>query len=321
MAHFKNISILNKAIALATGTLSILMIIWYSTILNLFTTWVLKNINTYTNEINDYKIFLIEVILLIFIILGFLMSVILIFDLPKKVFILLNSIFDTEKISNTLLNDSLISKSNYARNIFIISSIYAVLWHLKFLIFGDTIAGLKKETLLEQLSSLLFLISSIILIISFFKANSSRAPKKDLLIIKNWLILCSFVLLLLYMEEISWGQQFFNWESSGIFKDSNMQSETNFHNFIGPFFRFIYPIAGMGLFTILFLLWFYFRGEKPFWLKLILPHPNLIVLTFVMAAASFKGHSEVFEEMLAVFGLLYCLRIFYCLKYPNNLAE
>ena len=319
MTSFPKISILNKLIAFISAALSIIILFWYSSILNSFTEFVLKNINTYTNEINDYKIFLIEVNLIIIIITGFLISIILIFNLHNKLFGLLNSIFNTEKIITTFLKDSLILKPNYAKKVFIISSIYAVLWHLKFLIFGDTVAGLEEETLIEHLSSFLFLIASILLIISMFTGNNINRPKKDKVIIKSWLIVCSLLLLFMYLEEISWGQQFFNWESSGIFKENNMQSETNLHNFIGPFFRFIYPIAGMGLFIFLFVMWFFYRGEKPYWLELITPHPSLIVLAFFMAGASFKGHSEIFEEMLASFVLLYSIRIYFCLKFPYKL--
>ena len=209
MTSLHKISILNKLIAFISGTLSIILLLWYSSILNTFTEFVLKNINTYTNEINDYKIFLIEVNFRIIIITGFLISIILIFNLHNKLFGFLNSIFNTEKINTTFLKDSLTSKPNYAKKAFIISSIYAVLWHLKFLIFGDTAAGLEEETLSEHLSSLLFLFSSIILIISIFYRNNINVPKKDKGIIKNWLIFCSLALLFMYLEEISWGTAIF----------------------------------------------------------------------------------------------------------------
>ena len=321
MAYLNKVSWLNKIIAFISGAFSIIMLIGYSSILSSFTDFVLKNISTYTSEITDYKIFLVEVNFIIIILVGFLISIILITNLHIKLFRFLNAIFDIEKINTTFLKDSLSSKSNYTKRVFILSSIFAVLWHLKFLIFGDTVAGLEQETLVEHLSSILFLVSSIILIISIFYKGNIDVPKMDKVIIRNWLIFCSVFLLIMYLEEISWGQQFFRWESTGIFKESNIQSETNLHNFIGPFFRFIYPIAGMGLFIILFLMWFFYKGKEPYWLELITPHPSLIVLTFFMASASFKGHSEVFEEMLAVFVLFYSMRIFVCLKSPSHLEK
>ncbi len=321
MGYLNKISRLNKIIAFVSATLSIIALLWYSSILNVFTKYVINNINTYTHIINDYKIFLVEVIFRLVICVGFLISIIIMFDLHNKFFRYLNSIFNSEKLNTTFLKDSLNSRPNYAKLVFVLSSIFAILWHLKFLIFGDTVAGLKKETLVEQLSSILYLFSIIFLLSSIFVRNTINVTKKDKIIIKNWLLSCSVILLIMYLEEISWGQQFFNWESTGIFKENNMQSETNVHNFIGPFFRFIYPIAGIGLFIVLFLMWFYFRGEKPCWLELIIPHPSLIILTFFMAAASFKGHSEVFEEMLSVFVLFYTIRIFVCLKSPSKLEN
>ncbi len=37
--------------------------------------------------------------------------------------------------------------------------------------------------------------------------------------------------LLIGLEEISWGQRIFGWQSSGVFADFNKQAETNLHNF------------------------------------------------------------------------------------------
>ena len=97
----------------------------------------------------------------------------------------LKFVLNTEKIDTIFLKDPLTSKPNFTKKILIISSIYAVLWHLKFLIFGDTVAGLEEETLIEHLSSLLFLLSAIVLIISIFYRNNIPVSKKDKGIIKK----------------------------------------------------------------------------------------------------------------------------------------
>lgn len=52
---------------------------------------------------------------------------------------------------------------------------------------------------------------------------------------KQWLLFGAFALLALVafwmaMEEISWGQRIFKWETTGYFSENNMQSETNLHN-------------------------------------------------------------------------------------------
>ncbi len=75
--------------------------------------------------------------------------------------------------------------------------------------------------------------------------------------------------LLVFMEEISWGQQFFQWETKGTLSEVNFQKETNFHNIIQPLFKFMYPIGGIGLFFVLLLLWFFPRGKEPFWINLL----------------------------------------------------
>ena len=54
------------------------------------------------------------------------------------------------------------------------------------------------------------------------------------------------IVLLVLGEEISWGQQIFGWDSFGVFNEYNYQNETNAHNFLNPYIKFIYPVVGMG---------------------------------------------------------------------------
>ena len=158
------------------------------------------------------------------------------------------------------------------------------------------------------------------MILSVFKVKNCLISKTEKKIIKTWLIICSIFLLFVFFEEISWGQHIFKWEATGAFKENNFQSETNLHNFINPFFRFIYPSVGMGLFISLFILWFFYRGNKPFWFELITPHQSLFLITFIMASSSYGGHSETFEEILSIFILFYCIRVYNSLQNQKKIA-
>ena len=58
--------------------------------------------------------------------------------------------------------------------------------------------------------------------------------KKNILIFKKlfyiWILCFLFGLIYFAGEEISWGQQWFKWQTSDFFMNFNDQSETNFHN-------------------------------------------------------------------------------------------
>ncbi len=120
----------------------------------------------------------------------------------------------------------------------------------------------------------------------------------------------------LFLQRSSWGQRIFNWESTGIFETYNYQHETNAHNFFNPLFKFIYPMVGMSSFVVLFIFWFFGNDRKNHLFHLFFPHQSLFFLAFVMACASFYGHSEIYEELLAIFVLLYSIRIYTCLRFP-----
>ena len=131
------------------------------------------------------------------------------------------------------------------------------------------------------------------------------------------LTIIAVIFIILFGEEISWGQRIFNLESFGIFSDYNYQKEINYHNFFNPLFKTIYPVFGLSLFIVLIFIWF-FPKNRSYLFLLLIPPPSFIYLVFIMAGASFRGHSEIFEELLAIFCLLYSVRILICLNSPNN---
>lgn len=58
----------------------------------------------------------------------------------------------------------------------------------------------------------------------------------------------SVVAVFLLGEEISWGQWIFFWSSPELFAESNLQGETNAHNFLSPqAFELAYAAVGLGM--------------------------------------------------------------------------
>jgi hypothetical protein len=202
-----------------------------------------------------------------------------------------------------------ISNKKTSRFILLSSLTICPFFHVYLIAFGEPI----QEGLIEEYLTLLFFISSLILILTIIRVSKIREvfihPKKTIAI----LVIMATLLMLVFGEEISWGQRIFEWESVGVFNNYNFQKETNVHNFFNPLYKFIYPVVGVSFFSMLIILWF-FPNYKSQILDIFIPPPSFIYLTFLLGATSFRGHSEMFEEFLAIFCLLYSIRLFICLR-------
>lgn len=112
------------------------------------------------------------------------------------------------------------------------------------------------------------------------------------------------------MEEISWGQDFFRWETPEAFA-GNLESQTNIHNYFNPYF--VYGYVALSLVLVVMAVSIWLEGTQR-WLtfkRLVLPHPSLIGLALIIAAAALLWYEEqeILEEMVAVFVLIYSLRL------------
>jgi len=254
----------------------------------------------------------IEFLLILLILLIIVISVFFFLNIFKKIWVYSELFISTNSAKEFFLKEHICKKKQLPKFLFISSGILGMLLHFYLLLFGQP----AHEGIFETYSSLLFLIAGFILIISIIKINKSSYPpnirKKTVLI----LLLLSVMLLFIFGEEISWGQRIFNWQSFGIFKDYNLQTEINAHNFFNPIFQFIYPAVGMSSYIFLSLIWFFPSKNRSYLFHLFIPPPSFLFLVFLMACSSFKGHSEVYEELLAIFFLLYSVRIFICLSNP-----
>ncbi len=122
-------------------------------------------------------------------------------------------------------------------------------------------------------------------------------------------IACFYV----FMEEISWGQRIFGFESPDLFKSNNLQSETNLHNFFtGPFntdlktaLEYILAVAFVG-YGLIYPLCLKLRWRAALWLdKLGLPAPPFYLWPFFVTAAYLElgpfhfNEAEIAEVMIA----------------------
>ncbi len=89
---------------------SVIMMVFYKPILSWLTKFTERNIITYDGVIDPNQYFIIEIALMFFICLEFFVGAILTFNWHKKVSVLLNSIFDIDKLQSYFLVIPLLQK-------------------------------------------------------------------------------------------------------------------------------------------------------------------------------------------------------------------
>ena len=155
-----------------------------------------------------------------------------------------------------------------------------------------------EDSLLEWATVILALIASIL----FFCSGSIGSPFAFLLCIA-WLIFA--------LEEISWGQRIFDFESPQFFMTHNRQQETNLHNlFLNPLWRWCYN--GFNLFLFCFFTWFR-KIPLLFWLYKIQGISDILRVSdkyglwmiplFTLFVFQYMG-AEFVEELWGFFGAL-----------------
>jgi hypothetical protein len=292
--------------------ISIILIGFYSNIISILTSFIEEHIS-HDHHIEPEGIDNIKKLISSIIILFIGVSTLLLIDGYKKISEVIKAFIDVKKAEQTFLINELTTKINVQKRLFIVGTTFGILLPFLLPIFNQP----TSEGFIEEGSSLLFLIAGIILIVSVVRIDKNQFKPDIRKKIKILLVILSAVFITMFGEEISWGQRIFGWESTGVFKEYNVQSETNVHNFFNELFDIFYPILGLSLFISLCFLWFFPKKNRTYLSSLLFPHPSSFFLVFMMACLSYQGHSEIFEELLALFCVLYSLRIFYSLKFPK----
>tara|TARA_B100000530_G_scaffold130029_1_gene81183 strand:- start:169 stop:993 length:825 start_codon:yes stop_codon:yes gene_type:complete len=84
-----------------------------------------------------------------------------------------------------------------------------------------------NENRIVEIFQTLFLFFTIIIFIKIIKFIRKKISNKLFIYLIYLYLIC---LLYFFLEEISWGQHIFKWESSSFFLINNNQGETNLHN-------------------------------------------------------------------------------------------
>lgn len=173
-----------------------------------------------------------------------------------------------------------------------------------------------EDGVFESLTPVLMVISMVLIGASIPKLR--RDPQ--LVRYRNLLTLIYFILISLFlinaMEEISWGQRIFGWETPQTF-EGNVQNETNLHNYFNQYYLLFYRLLVLFPVVIFVSIWLELKQRYLIFNRLVMPHPSMIGLSFLIAIVSLVWYKEqeLLEELFAVFFLFYSFRIYNCFRF------
>ncbi len=252
--------------------------------------------------------FLLKLVLSVTIFSLFIVGISVYFNLTSKMMSISQQLVDWAALRQFFLTDDICNKKWLPLFSVIITTVYGSLLLAYVQQFGPPPA----EGIMEELSSLLFLFSGIILVTAVVPLKNIKLQTDMRRDVTLTLVISAGCMFFIYGEEISWGQRIFGWTAEGVFEEYNWQQETNTHNFFNPLFRFIYPIVGIGSLIMLCFIWF-FPKDRPYFYQLFIPPPYFFFVIVFMAASTFL-HTEIYEQLLALFLLLHSFRILVSLK-------
>jgi len=300
----------NRLIGLFLLIGSIILIVTFSDSIVLPTKVLVRRLDV-AQQLVPESIRLLKTFLLYFLLLAVAFSLFFLLDIYNNFKRFFGKYVDIDRIRLFFLKDRLCGKKFLPMFLLISGTFFGTVLQLFFLVNGEP----NQEGFMEHISEVILLLAVIFLLISIFKVKSNPLFHdiwgKTILI----LLAISFVLFFIFGEEISWGERVIGFDSFGIFKEYNYQHETNLHNFFNPLFVLMYPLVGMSSFVLFSIFWFFKKNQSNL-LDLLLPPPSLFFLLYIMACTTYIGHSEIYEELLYLFVLLYSIRILFCLSYP-----
>jgi hypothetical protein len=118
------------------------------------------------------------------------------------------------------------------------------------------------------------------------------------------------------MEEISWGQRIFGWNTPDALSAINYQNETTIHNIFNPYFQLLYPLFNL-LLGFLILSSIKLRIKVAAWFKMekylhFIPSYEFKlygIIFILLSLQSYFDYGELTEEIFSVFILAYAVNL------------
>jgi hypothetical protein len=175
---------------------------------------------------------------------------------------------------------------------------------------NDFIGSLfSEDSLFANLTVLFALITAFLFGTALIKSHS--------LFSKLILVLGMLLFFFFAMEEISWGQTIFGWETSEQWKELNHQNETNIHNLLNPYFTKIYMV-----FNFFLTVWLLFskiikesieRSSLHEHIAIFFPNQSYLYYAFIFFFLVFHSYfvygGELTEIIFSIFAVSYATNL------------
>lgn len=189
-----------------------------------------------------------------------------------------------------------------ARLLFVISIFLMLNWA----IFHDG-AMYKEDGFFESATACMALLAGVV----FLCLPGRNLPWRE----KVTYVLLGVAFVLFAMEEISWGQRLFGWQTPEILERANIQKETNLHNLLSEYLFVpvnFFALLGLGV-LYLNAKWLSGRGIRSGqpWLRYFTPRDEYYLLGYtfyLLSLASLAIGTEIAEEIMALLGLTVAIR-------------
>lgn len=221
--------------------------------------------------------------------------------------------FFHEAVGRFFLQDDLLAEVNtpVGKRVFAVSSLLSLLLSICYVNFRRTFLydQYLEDGFFESATVVLYFISVLMLLTVLIRHRDVLGMSGGALRLRVVVILLCLAILFVSMEEISWGQRIFHWETPALLRGINVQNETNVHNIFNSLYGQLYRVGSGLFFFILLIGWIPPRSERSFAFKLVFPHPSLFPVTFAILITSRAGFDELCEELLSLFVFFYSYRI------------
>jgi hypothetical protein len=184
------------------------------------------------------------------------------------------------------------------------------LWRFQHQLGPSFVALFAKEGPFEDVTYILALFGAVCCagaVWRFSRKGSSFAPPR----IVRWMFgALGLALFAVAMEEINWGQTLLGFSTPEAWKEVNYQQETSIHNLLGrnALEGGARSIGVLLTLAVIVLVAVRVRSPKSLAAQ-VAPHPTLVPLSFCIAYAGFRQHSEVVELLISIFFAFYTYRL------------
>jgi hypothetical protein len=161
-----------------------------------------------------------------------------------------------------------------------------------------------EDRLFETLTAVLFLSSAFLLfvVVRPLHLRVAKGARTAVVLLMG----IAAMLLLFGLEELSWGQRLFGWETPAILRHANDQGELNIHNLYNSLLPHFYQYGSAALGLVTVAGWFFVLAHKDHWLAFLVPVPataGLLLLIILIAVTTWQW--ELLEELGATFSFFY----------------